>query len=36
VNRGHPVDVHPIDTADWVEIDDHADLARARELACRY
>lgn len=21
---------------DWVEVDDHADLARAREIACRY
>jgi choline kinase len=27
-----PVDPGPIE---WVEVDDHADLARARELACR-
>jgi len=25
-----------IGTVEWVEVDDHADLARAREIACRY
>jgi choline kinase len=36
VDRGVRVDVQPIGTLDWVEIDNHADLARAREIACRY
>jgi choline kinase len=35
VDRGFRVDVAPIGTVDWVEIDDHRDLERARELACR-
>jgi choline kinase len=35
VDRGFRVDVQPIGAVDWVEIDDHRDLARARELACR-
>ncbi len=35
VDRGFRVDVAPIGTVDWVEIDDHRDLDRARELACR-
>jgi choline kinase len=35
VGRGFRVDVQPIGDVDWVEIDDHADLARARELVCR-
>jgi choline kinase len=26
----------PIGAVDWVEVDDDADLARAREIACRY
>ncbi|HEY2506546.1 MAG TPA: phosphocholine cytidylyltransferase family protein [Streptosporangiaceae bacterium] len=25
----------PVGTMDWVEVDNHADLARAREIACR-
>lgn len=35
VDRGFRVDVAPIGTVDWVEIDNHADLARAREIVCR-
>jgi choline kinase len=35
VDRGVRVDVAPIGTVDWVEIDDLRDLERARELACR-
>ena len=27
--------VAPIGDVEWVEVDDHADLARAREVACR-
>ena len=34
VDRGFRVDASPIGDVSWVEIDDHADLARARELAC--
>ncbi|MFF5897339.1 sugar phosphate nucleotidyltransferase [Streptomyces argenteolus] len=36
VNRGFPVDVAPIGEVTWVEIDNHDDLARGREIACRY
>jgi choline kinase len=32
-DRGGEVHVAPIGAVDWVEVDDHADLARARELA---
>jgi choline kinase len=35
VDRGFRVDVAPIGSVDWVEIDDLRDLERARELACR-
>jgi hypothetical protein len=28
--------VAPIGDVDWVEIDNHDDLARGREIACRY
>lgn len=35
-DRGGRVRGAPIGAVDWVEVDDHADLARARELACRY
>lgn len=34
-DRGGKVHVAAIGSVDWVEVDDHADLARARELACR-
>ena len=36
VDRGGRVGVAPIGAVDWVEVDDHADLGRARELACHY
>jgi choline kinase len=34
-DRGGRVGVAPIGAIDWAEVDDHADLARAREIACR-
>jgi choline kinase len=34
-DRGGAVGVAPIGAVDWAEVDDHADLARAREIACR-
>ena len=34
-DRGGRVGVAPIGALEWVEVDDHADLARAREVACR-
>ncbi|MYQ45919.1 phosphocholine cytidylyltransferase family protein, partial [Streptomyces sp. SID4985] len=36
VNRGFKIDVQPIGEVSWVEIDNHDDLARGREIACRY
>jgi choline kinase len=36
VERGGTVHVVPIGGVDWVEVDDHADLERAREIECRY
>jgi choline kinase len=37
VDRGHRIGVTSIPSGtSWVEVDDHADLARAREIACRY
>jgi choline kinase len=35
VDRGGRVGVTPIGAVDWVEVDDHADLARAQEIECR-
>jgi len=35
-DRGGDVRVTPIGRVDWVEVDNHADLARAREIACHY
>ena len=35
-NRGGHVGVAPIGAIEWIEIDNHDDLARAREIACRY
>jgi choline kinase len=35
LDGGVPVGVAALPALDWVEVDDHADLARARELACR-
>ncbi|MQA97377.1 MAG: NTP transferase domain-containing protein [Streptosporangiales bacterium] len=36
VNRGGRIAVAPIGAVDWVEVDNHDDLRRAREIACRY
>jgi choline kinase len=36
VDRGFTIDVAPIGEVTWVEIDNHADLARGREIACQY
>jgi choline kinase len=36
VGRGFTVDVQPIGDVQWVEIDNHDDLAKGREIACRY
>jgi len=36
VDRGFTIDVAPIGEVSWVEIDNHADLARGREIVCRY
>ncbi|MEU4198836.1 phosphocholine cytidylyltransferase family protein [Streptomyces sp. NPDC026294] len=36
VNRGFRIDVAPIGEVAWVEIDNHDDLAKGREIACRY
>jgi choline kinase len=35
-DRGGEVRAAPIGEVDWVEVDNHDDLARAREIACRY
>jgi choline kinase len=35
-DRGGIVRGAPIGVVEWVEVDNHADLARAREIACRY
>ncbi len=34
-DRGGRIGVAPIGSVEWVEVDDHADLERAREVACR-
>jgi choline kinase len=36
VNRGFTVDVAPIGEVEWVEIDNHDDLDKARGIACQY
>ncbi|MFE2534169.1 sugar phosphate nucleotidyltransferase [Streptomyces sp. NPDC059371] len=36
VNRGFQIDVAPIGEVKWVEIDNHDDLAKGREIACLY
>ncbi|MFI1395619.1 sugar phosphate nucleotidyltransferase [Streptomyces sp. NPDC020681] len=36
VGRGFTVDVAPIGDVKWVEIDNHDDLAKGREIACQY
>jgi len=35
VDKGFRIDIAPIGTVDWVEIDNHDDLVRAREIVCR-
>jgi len=35
-DRGGRIVAAPIGDVAWVEVDDHSDLARAREIACRY
>ena len=35
-DRGGTVRAASIGAVDWIEVDNHADLARAREIACRY
>ena len=34
--RGGSVRAAPVEAVDWVEVDDHADLERAREIECRF
>ena len=34
-DRGGRIGAAPIGAVEWAEVDDHADLARAREIACR-
>ncbi|GLW05390.1 nucleotide sugar-1-phosphate transferase [Microtetraspora sp. NBRC 13810] len=36
VARGEQIAVAPIGEVAWVEVDNHDDLAKAREIACRY
>ncbi|WP_165984654.1 sugar phosphate nucleotidyltransferase [Streptomyces sp. YIM 98790] len=36
VDRGFRIDTAPIGEVPWVEIDNHEDLARGREIACQY
>ena len=34
-DRGGTIGIASIGAVEWVEVDDHKDLARAREVACR-
>jgi choline kinase len=36
VDRGLRIDICPIGAVSWVEVDNQADLERAREIACHY
>jgi hypothetical protein len=36
VDTGGEVGVAPIGTLPWVEVDNHDDLVKAREIACHY
>ena len=36
VDTGGEVGVAPIGAVTWVEVDNHDDLAKAREIACHY
>ncbi|MGH3648472.1 MAG: sugar phosphate nucleotidyltransferase [Micromonosporaceae bacterium] len=35
-DRGGEIRTAPIGAVEWVEVDNHADLTKAREIACRY
>jgi choline kinase len=35
-DRGGEVRFAPIGEVDWVEVDNHDDLTKARDIACRY
>jgi choline kinase len=36
VDAGRRIDICPIGEVSWVEVDNHDDLARARDIACHY
>lgn len=36
IDLGHRIAAIPIGSVDWIEVDDPADLERARTIACRY
>ena len=36
IDAGGRIDICPIGAVSWVEVDNHDDLARARDIACRY
>jgi choline kinase len=36
VERGEQIHLAPIGDVDWVEVDNHEDLAKARTIAVRY
>lgn len=36
IDQGGKIHVAAIGTLDWIEVDNHADLARAREIQCHY
>lgn len=36
VDAGGVIDVHPIGSAEWVEVDTHSDWETAKAIACRY
>jgi choline kinase len=36
IDGGGSITTAPIGSVDWVEVDNHEDLVRAREIACRY
>ena len=36
VDGGRRIDICPIGAVSWVEVDNHDDLARARDIACHY
>ena len=36
IDSGGSITTAPIGAVEWVEVDSHDDLAKAREIACRY